>query len=460
MYKAKITFDKKLKKFLVGDEDATFIYINNFEVEDKWQSDETLSLPNISLGNSPSVVNRMEELGIFLAEKNDFVVLKDEVDPDYKGYLKEQGFQLPNLLYVERNYPEQSITQNILNCPNTISTLSSLKGENIYLMPFGTSKLEEELSHLTGIALATPPTNIFKTVNSKIFSRLINKNSNLNQIPGASCESLEELEESFLNLKYLLDRGECLVIKDALGVSGKGIVVIDSERKFYQYYKLLDKASKKSNSTNILMVIEQWIDKCCDLNFQFILSKQGDVDFNFVKESLVVNGVHQGHIIPSRLNQSQIEILKNAAIEIGKHLHECGYHGVVGVDGILSEGGILYPNLEINARFNMSTYQTLIQEYRISESKVAIAKKVNLTTTTKLQFKEILSCAGDLLYNNKSESGILITNFATVNATRRQESEESEGRLYFMIIEGNVEKMKETENIFMERVSTIEGVRI
>jgi phosphoribosylaminoimidazole carboxylase (NCAIR synthetase) len=460
LYLTETTFDKKLKKYLVNDEQATFIYINNFEVEDKWQLKELVSLPNISLGNSSSIVNRMEELGIFLAAEQDYVILKDSVDSNYKSYLNKQGFYLPNLLYVEDNDPSLTITENILNCPETIEKLKSFSKDNVYLMPFGTSKLEELLSELTGIPLATPSAEISASVNSKIFSRMINEKSSLEQIPGASCESIQELEESFSLLKHVLSNGDKLVIKEALGVSGKGIVVIDSEKKFHQYVKLLKKSSQKNGSTKLSMVIEKWIDKVCDINYQFIVSKDGYVDFNFAKESMVENGVHQGHIIPSRLDTEQLEQLEKAAVKIGEFLHAHGYFGVVGVDAILSSDGKIYPNLEINARFNMSTYQSLIQEACVSVSDVAIAKKINISTYNQLNFEDILFVASDLLYSKDSKKGLLVTNFATVNATRKDINQHNDGRLYFMIIENNIERLTFIENEFINRLSTITGVSI
>ncbi|OIU69829.1 hypothetical protein BHE18_02660 [Rossellomorea aquimaris] len=460
MYLTKTTFDRKLKKFLVNDEQATFIYINNFEVEEKWQHKELVSLPNISLGNSSSIVNRMEELGIFLAAEQDYVILKDFVDPHYKTYLNEQGFRLPNLLYVEENDPSLTITENILKCPKTIERLKSFGKDNVYLMPFGTSQLEERLSELTGIPLATPSAEISADVNSKIFSRMINERSNLEQIPGASCNSIQELEDSFSLLKHVLDNGGKLVIKEAMGVSGKGIVVIDSEKKFYQYLKLLKKSSQRNGSTKLSMVIEKWIDKACDINYQFIVSKEGYVDFNFAKESIVENGVHQGHIIPSRLDAKQLELLKKAAVKIGGLLHEAGYFGVAGVDAILSSDGKIYPNLEINARFNMSTYQTLIQEVCVSDKDAAIAKKINISTYNQLNFEDILFAAGDLLYSKESKKGLLVTNFATVNATRKDMNQHNDGRLYFMIIETNIERLQFIEDEFKNRLSTITGVSI
>lgn len=451
-----MTFDKKLKKLLVNDENAQFIYINNFEVEEVWAEDDVFKLPTFTLGKSNRVVNRMEELGLFLATDEDFLILKEDVDFDYISFLIENNLTLPKRIILEKNYPELNVTENILQCEDTLCALRSLQGENIYLMPFGPSNLEERLSELVGIPLATPTASICKKVNSKIYSRNLNNTFRIEQIPGYNCESIEELEKGFQLLKQFLIQGEKLVIKDANGVSGKGIVVIDSEKKFFNYCNFVKKSFKKNSNQKFQMVIEKWITKTCDLNYQFIIGKNGEIEFNFVKESIVENGVHQGHVIPSRLNETQVNELINAANIIGKALYTDGYFGVVGVDAILSTDGTLYPNLEINARFNMSTYQSLIQEKFIGDNKFALANKKNFLLDSYLSFKELKILLSDLLFKDNEGIGILITNFATVNAAFQSNGTSFEGRLYYVIVEKDMESVWILEEEIKKRISLLE----
>lgn len=453
------TFSKRLKKGLVNNESAKFIYLNNFEVEEKWNVDQDIfKFPTITIGNSDVIVNRMEELGLLLATSNDFIVLKEEPDLNFLNYLKEIGFQLPQIISVGKNDPKLNITENILQCKNTINKLKELRAPNVYFMTFGTSELEEKLSDLTGIPIATPPAAVLKKVNNKIFSREINDENQIRQIPGYNCKSINDLEEGFRKLKPHLNLGGKLIIKDAMGVSGKGLVIIDSERKFNQYVKLIRRHFNKNAGIKTLhMVMEKFIDKQCDLNYQFLISEQGNIDFHFVKESIVENGVHQGHIMPSRLNVKQLNELKTVATILGKELYKSGYFGIVGVDAILSKNGILYPNLEINARFNMSTYQTIVQEMYIGNQKVAIAKKADLALFDPLMFSEFRRRNNDLFFTPSKGTGLLVTNFATVNASSVLDKRPYEGRLYYMIIEDTLANALRLESNIAKRLLNITG---
>ncbi|MBO1910290.1 hypothetical protein J4G37_36595, partial [Microvirga sp. 3-52] len=111
--------------------------------------------------------------------------------------------------------------------------------------------------------------------------------------------------------------------------------------------------------------------------------------------------------------------------------------------------------MEINARFNMSTYQSVIQE-RYLDDKVALAKKVDLKLNSWKNFKKIESYLGDILFESKRGTGLLITNFATLNAAYQEEGVQYSGRLYYMVIENNNEDLISTDEIFKERISKIE----
>lgn len=451
-------FENELKQGLVGTKQARFVYINNFEVEESWQDARMVRLPTVSLGSSKVVVHRMEELGLFLAGKNDFVVLKGNPDQAYIRYVQGNGFELPTIIVVEENDPKQNITENILNCKRTLKQLSSLATqEQVYLMPFGVSAKEELLSKLTGIPLAVPNSETFKKVNNKIFSRELNDKLGIKQIRGFNCSSIEELQMAFVQLRDVLQRNGKLVLKDALGVSGKGIVVIDSERKFERCLSMLQKGSRAGQKKALQYVLEEWIDKVSDLNYQLFISKEGTVTFQFVKEALVKNGVHQGHLMPSTLSKEQIEELQEVGGKLGRALYEAGYYGIVGIDAILDKEGLIWPNLEINARFNMSTYQCVIQERWLdAPTKLALATHYPLKLKQQLSFEFLYDLLRDDLFSPSKGSGFLITNFSTVNAAFVSEGQAFNGRLYGMIITDRMKKLEQMDERIRKALSKVE----
>jgi len=439
--KLKTQFEQELKRALVQRESASFVYLNNFEVEEHWKQADAAQMPSISMGSSKKIVNRMEEMGLLLASENDYVILQKEVDHDYLEYLVAQGFSLPKLLCLPESDPEKTISENILASREMIDQLKSLSSQELYLMPFGVSSFEEEVSERTGIPLSVPKSCVFERVNSKIYSRRLNAELGITEVPGACCESAEELCAAFDRLKPLLDEGHKIVIKDAYGVSGKGITVVETERRFEQFMKMLERSMTSQQKERVFFVMEKWVDKEFDFNYQILVHRDGQVSFHFVKEAIVKGGVHSGHRIPARLTEPQVDILRNAARKLGQRLHQDGYCGIVGIDGILGKDGVVYPNLEINARFNMSTYQTRIQELLMDSETAAIAKHYTLKLERCVSFKELQDALREVIYTQERANGLLINNFATLNAAYVQEGEAFTGRLYGIILGKTAEEV-------------------
>lgn len=454
-------FSSKLKWALTGQHDVTFVYLNNFEVEEYWSDSGILKLPSLSIGSAVDVVNRMEELGVFLAGENDIILLKDTPNQEFMADAQALGFGRSRCITVEHNDPAMNITANLLHCPKTVDKLRELSqaaGTNAYLVPFGTSDQEEEFSRLTGIPLAVPSSDIFRKVNDKGYSRRLNAELGIRQIPGVECTSLDELVSGFDQLKSVLEQGGRLVLKDSMGVSGKGITVIADEARFHKCMSMLEKQASKKGIRQINYVLEQWIDKICDLNYQVLIDRSGGVEFLGVKESLVEQGVHQGHLMPSRLNDVQLEVIREAAMRIGAALYRDGYYGIAGMDAILDEDGTIWPNLEINARFNMSTYQTNIQHQWLPEDQCGLAKKYTLRLNHLLEYGVLRSRLGALMFEPERGEGLLINNFATVNAAFRSEGTLFSGRLYGVIIASSPERLGVIDEAIEAVLSSINEV--
>ena len=61
-----MNFVARLKKDLIGDDRARFVFVNNFEVERSWAVGEP-KLPGAGISFAGATVNRMEEMGALLA---------------------------------------------------------------------------------------------------------------------------------------------------------------------------------------------------------------------------------------------------------------------------------------------------------------------------------------------------------------------------------------------------------
>ncbi|WP_433331288.1 ATP-grasp domain-containing protein [Spirillospora sp. CA-294931] len=435
-------FNERLKAAVAGDTGAELVFVGNFEVEDRWAVGEP-GLPKLAFGSGNVIVNRMDEFAVLLAGKGDHVVLKAAPDADYLRHLEELGFDLPGMLVVERQDPGRIVTEDALDDSRVLRELRLLGSRGAAVSAHGISDLEELLSERAGIALAAPSAAVCKAVNSKIYSRRLADELGIRQARGWTCADLAEVDQAFAAARELLAAGQVVVVKDAFGVSGKGIEVVRDERRLDRLHRMITNRARKAGDERAGLVVEEWVAKVADLNYQFTVARDGGVRFDFVKEAITENGVHKGHRIPAGLDERQVAELRDVSRRLGACLAADGYYGVVGVDAMVDPDGGLYPVVEINARNNMSTYQAAIQEAFIGADRTALVRQYPVRLGRRLPFAGLRDALGDLLFDPARGGGLLVNNYATVNAAAPDDPEPGtafDGRLYGVVVADSADR--------------------
>ncbi|GAB3976126.1 ATP-grasp domain-containing protein [Actinoallomurus acanthiterrae] len=377
-----------------------------------------------------AVVRRMEELGVLLAGPDDHIVAKYAPDPGYLRYLDgDLGIGLPAVLVPERTAEGRSTAEDLLDSPRALDRLTRLGRRGTRLMPMGTSEYEEKLAVAAQVRLAVPDAATFESVNSKIYSRRVTEELGLPAVPGWCCETLGELRHALTQAAGV--QGP-VVVKDAYGVSGKGLVVLDSVAKTDRLSRMLERRAARTGDDRLALVVEHWIPRRFDLNYQITIDRRGDVRLDFVKQALTERGVHQGHLMPADLGADQHALLRHAAAEVGGRLAADGFFGVAGIDAIVATDGRLYPVLEINARFNMSTYQGGMTELFHRPGHIALARHYPVRSTAPIVFDDVRRVLGTLL-SPAPGARVIVTCFGTVNAGAGDGPPPYAGRLYTLL---------------------------
>jgi phosphoribosylaminoimidazole carboxylase (NCAIR synthetase) len=440
-------FVTRLKLALTGATDTSLVYLGNFEVERQWAIGER-SLPSVSTAASGAMVNHMDEFALLLAGADDHVVLKTAPDPDYLAYLKGLGLELPTVHVASGTDAQQSVTEDALGDPDLSATLSELAAQGCRLVAHGVSTVEEKLARATGLLLAAPDSSTCKSVNSKVYSRALADQLGLRQPVGWGCSTVEDLATAFSECRALVAAGRRIGVKEAFGVSGKGIAVVDDERRLDRLHRMI---LRGADDDRISFVIEEWVAKTVDLNYQFTVSKDGSVRFDFVKEAITDRNVHKGHRMPAVLPAATLEEIREVAQLLGGRLAADGYFGVVGVDAFVDPDGGLYPVIEINARHNMSTYQVPLQEKLVGPTQVALARYYPLPLRRTLSFGEVNRMLDGLMLARPGGTGLVVNNFATVNASAASGS--FEGRLYGVVVADTTDELAAIDQWITERLT-------
>jgi phosphoribosylaminoimidazole carboxylase (NCAIR synthetase) len=435
------TYLGRLKRALTGDAGAPAAFICNFEVEGQWAAGH-IGLPAPPRSASP-VVARMDELGILLAGPDDCLILKQVPDPDFRAYLAQAGFEPPAVLAPAAPTPDRSTADDILADPTALATLARWGSRGARLMPMGTAASEQKLAEAAGLPLAVPDAATFERVNSKIYSRRSTDSLGLRAVPGWCVETVGELARTLGSLGDDLSAGG-VVVKDAYGVSGKGMILVDTAAKRDRLLSMVDRRARRSGDDRLAVVVEEWLPKRWDLNYQITIDRAGEVTLDFVKRAITDNGVHQGHTFPIELGAARTAELEHAATAIGRQLYADGFTGIAGIDAILATDGTLYPVLEINARFNMSTYQGAVTERFLAPGWLALARHYPLRLREALPFARLHDGLAPLLAGG-AHGRAVITCFATVNAAAGIVAPPFDGRLYTMLFAADQRRLADLE---------------
>lgn len=431
-------FGSRLRTALRLPPDAPLVVLGNFEVEREWGADEP-GLPTFAARSSDLVVNRMDEFALALAGPDDVVVLKRQPDPDHLGHLRALGWRRPRLLAPAHSDPAWDVTQDALADGELLGALAALRNRGAVLVAHGVSDRVERLSRASGLPLAAPAAAVCKRVNSKVYSRRLADRLGLRQPPGRCCEDLDGWAAVLPWARQVLRSGRRIAVKDAFGVSGKGILQVAEESRLDQLDRMLTRRGERRGDRRLGVVVEEWVATSADLNYQFTLSRDGTVRLDFVKEALTENGVHRGHLMPARLPAGTYDEIGAATAGIAAALAADGYYGIVGVDAVLDPGGGLYPVLEINARHNMSTYQQPLLSLLPSPAPTALARHYPVLRRGPASFGELRALLGPTLLTSAGGSGLLVNNFATVNSGI---TAGGAGRLYGIVVGPDAETVR------------------
>jgi hypothetical protein len=382
---------------------ANLAILANMEAEDDWNHGRP-GLPTISGSRRSDVVQRMDQLGIWLASKDDTVLVSTTPDPAFVRYLRERGLYEGRFLSADSGGPELRGFRR--------ASLISLGHSGAALAPMGNTLGTEAIAHAGSLPIASPSADLSARVNAKTFSQRLCDRLGIPRPRSVSTSNLGELRNS---LRELMTDVPKLCVKESLGVSGRGIITLDSLPAAERLLRML--AKQHGEDDQLEFVVEEWIEDATDLNYQVLIDESGGVRPIGLRSSHVLRGVHQGHRFPTRLDSDTAAELEQHGSAIARSLRDDeGYFGVVGLDALLTSSGALYPCLEINARLNMSTFQNRIVEEYVPTGSAAEFFFVRLPESAPGEFGWYEEQLRPLLYRSGDDRGVIVMNHATTGS--------------------------------------------
>lgn len=417
--------DFNLLKHIRGEDDSVVVWLFNIGIEKYWGQD----ISTVKSESDENIVNHMEEMNLLIAKKQDFLILRRQPDSDYIDMLEKKGFAIPNIILPSYEDEKIGISELVLNDSVLLERLKEIANSNpnVYFVPYGVSEIEERIALKTGLELIGGKNRISKMINNKMFAREMAEQLMFPVTEGQICHSLTEVKESSYSL---LTKYGKIVIKYPTGASGKGLWVVEDERKLITTLKILERVCNKKNIPEEF-VVERWYQKECDLNYQVYVCKDGSVEVFSIKEQLLNETVYIGSVIKPRLSEEIILQCKAYGEKIGKELFKYGYDGILGIDAMITKEGVLIPVIDINARFTLSTYVSFVSDEMSDDQILAFYHKVNLKEWDSLG---MIQQQLDSVTENKQF-------LCYVSATVKKECVGPYGRLFVLMYAKNVQEL-------------------
>lgn len=434
-----------LIKALKDREDTSvIIWLFNIGVERFWNE----SAYTVKDKAEDILVNHMEEMNLLITRKQDYMILRKRPSEEFLNEFERLGFELPNFLILSKQDEEKSISELVLSdeiLMNRLKMIASTQ-DNVMFVPYGVSYLEEEIAKKCGLSMFGAESEMNKRINDKIYSRKVAIELGLPVAEGNVCETLQQVQETCIELWKKFEK---VIIKMPYGASGKGLFVVDSEKKLKSILMVLKRLQKGESDS--VWLVEGWYEKKADLNIQIHVSATGEVNTFSIKEQMLQQTVYIGTVLPPRIEENEYQELFQAGNRIGTYFSEQHFQGILGVDAMITSENVIIPIIEINARFTLSTYLSFLQLKFPDKKLLASYIKIHLKPQAEYGvFLKALKQAG-IAYDTSSKEGCIVYTSETINGGDMGKN----GRFFMIAVADSYEKAVKFKQMAEEIVTKV-----
>ncbi|MWC28057.1 peptide ligase PGM1-related protein [Paenibacillus sp. MMS18-CY102] len=406
--------------------EGTIVWLCNIGAEQYWHP-QSRGIPD---REEDRIVNRIEEMNLLLCRPQDVLILREQPDPAFLAELRRLGFDIPAILTVAAPDYQTPISELVLKDEGLLQQLKEKVQEigQVYFMPYAVTMLEEEIAQICGLSLIGPSSETAAIVNDKILNRQMAEELQFPVSAGIVSDSLEELKKNYPSLKGASGK---MILKEPYAASGKGLYIIESDEQCNALFARLSRLAARRPKHP--WMLEQWVDKSADVNVQLFVQTDGTVDVFSIKRQVLNGTVYIGSQMPAVLDSEVIESFQAYGEAIGRYLHKLGYHGVAGIDSMISKDGVIIPIIEVNGRFTLSTYLSFIPH--VLGNKKMFSRYFRVLTNEPVFYADLCKQleSEQLLYQPESGQGVILYTSGTLPNVSISGDERYMGRVFALI---------------------------
>lgn len=393
-----------------------YLWYCNLGVENRWGNKAQSILSDYRLRN-------VEEVSILLARNQDVVLCRESPDENYLSYFRTLKFDVPTFFALNDNSSNSLLESVELNKSRLVNEFKNKKN---VVIPYAYDEYIDEIIEESSLQwLYKFPYAV--RFNDKIKINRIMKENGILCPDSFECHGYEEIEDK-CKMLFSMSNTNGVVLKQPFGASGNGNYLLTDLKNMRSVMRVFAKSKKD-------LLIERYCDRAENFSYQLYLAENGIIDIFFVSKQSIQSMVYKGSEFGKGVFVDTFEnTIREAALEVARVLYGYGVRGIVGIDGIYTEGKI-YPAIDVNVRCTMSTYlsrfSTTIGKDRYCGSVINDIKMHRC-----LKYDEILIRLEQekLLYALETGNGVLIYISGTLPRHKSELLNSYVGRIYALIV--------------------------
>ncbi|MGR5997737.1 ATP-grasp domain-containing protein [Bacillus cereus] len=223
---------------------------------------------------------------------------------------------------------------------------------------------------------------LVKKLNNKFYVRELLLEKGFNTTRGAFCHNTAEILDAYSHLQN--EGFNKFVFKIPFGSSGKGLKVVKNERELSLFIKFINRRSQ-----DFRILLEGWHTIKHNLNSQILITDKVEL-LLITEQRITEDGMYLGTNFSPNFSNELVENYSNQILKIGELIKQMGYTGILGIDSIIDSDNILYPVVEINARFTQVTYlYHLVNKIKKLKFQFIESRFIRFESSSDVQFNEI-----------------------------------------------------------------------
>ena len=405
----------------------TRIFISEYESEERLREPDSFSLPAPLFASRPHQVlmKGIDGLTIAMAKDGDTLITRTPLSPVYQNYWNKEiaavNYRSPGVNSDET----ESIYERLRKDKDSHELLKQGHMEHYALVPEF-----YDLCQALEIPVSAPPLSLIQKLNGKSWSNELKWKYDL-PARGIHVSSVAEYEEAARTM--LAENGRVL-IKDSMGVSGKGILLIDSpkmaERLAVHFRRQEEKGRRQFD-----FVLEPCLDRKTDFSCQFQIERSGKLVINGYQKNRSKGYAYLGSM---PLGEAEYELLQKAGYPevitwIADEMASLGYYGYACIDSMITAEDQVIPLLEINPRMSMARFNLVLGEKLHTQCSLGYTEGVSHGECSVSDVLTELEEAG-ILYTKARGCGLIPL---APNTWALPECEGTKVRIYFVIAYDN-----------------------